>query len=113
RAAAGERAARAAGGVGVGGATVAPPPRGGARQAPARPPHRPKKGANAPIAWPRSRISLWLIIDQSVPARRYACPAIQRAQLTRVADLVNRERLTVQMIPTSSFTSRAAAWVGV
>ena len=46
--------------------------------------------------------SLWLIIDQSVPARRYVSPAIQRAQLTRVADLVNRERLTVQMIPTSS-----------
>ena len=46
--------------------------------------------------------SLWLIIDQSVLARRYGSPAIQRAQLTRVADLVNSERLTVQMIPTNS-----------
>src|SRR5699024_4549169 len=46
--------------------------------------------------------SLWLVSNRRVPARRYACPAIQRAQLTRVADLVNREHLTVQMIPTSS-----------
>lgn len=46
--------------------------------------------------------SLWLIIDQSVLARRYGSSQIQREQLAHVAGLVDRERLTVQMVPTNS-----------
>lgn len=46
--------------------------------------------------------SIWLIIDQGVLARRYGSPKIQKEQLTRVADLMQRERLTLQMVPMDS-----------
>lgn len=48
------------------------------------------------------RPSLWLLIDQSVLWRRYGSSAVQRGQLAHVADLIDRGRLTVQMVPTDS-----------
>ncbi|WP_150250366.1 helix-turn-helix domain-containing protein [Nocardiopsis deserti] len=42
---------------------------------------------------------IWLIIDQSVLWRRYGSPQVQRDQLAYVAEQIQRERLTVQMLP--------------
>ncbi|MCP3014858.1 helix-turn-helix domain-containing protein [Nocardiopsis dassonvillei] len=42
---------------------------------------------------------IWLIIDQSVLWRRYGSPQVQRDQLAYVAQQIERERITVQMLP--------------
>lgn len=42
---------------------------------------------------------IWLIIDQSVLWRRYGSGQVQQEQLAYVADQVERERVTVQMLP--------------
>ncbi|OLT25792.1 transcriptional regulator [Nocardiopsis sp. CNR-923] len=42
---------------------------------------------------------IWLIIDQSVLWRRYGSPQVQRNQLAYVAHQIERERITVQMLP--------------
>ena len=42
---------------------------------------------------------IWLIIDQSVLWRRYGSPQVQRGQLAYVAQQIERERITVQMLP--------------
>lgn len=42
---------------------------------------------------------IWLIIDQSVLWRRYGSSQVQREQLAYVADQIERERITVQMLP--------------
>jgi transcriptional regulator with XRE-family HTH domain len=42
---------------------------------------------------------IWLIIDQSVLWRRYGSPRVQRDQLAYVAQQIERERVTVQMLP--------------
>lgn len=42
---------------------------------------------------------IWLIIDQSVLMRRYGSAELQRKQLAYVVDQIERERVTVQMIP--------------
>lgn len=42
---------------------------------------------------------IWLIIDQSVLWRRYGSPQVQRDQLAHVAQQIERERITVQMLP--------------
>ena len=42
---------------------------------------------------------IWLIIDQSVLWRRYGSPQVQRDQLAYVAHEIERERVTVQMLP--------------
>lgn len=42
---------------------------------------------------------IWLIIDQSVLWRRYGSGQVQHEQLSYVADQIERERVTVQMLP--------------
>lgn len=42
---------------------------------------------------------IWLIIDQSVLWRRYGSGQVQQEQLAYVADQIERERVTVQMLP--------------
>ncbi|WP_306369399.1 helix-turn-helix transcriptional regulator [Nocardiopsis sp. CC223A] len=42
---------------------------------------------------------IWLIIDQSVLWRRYGSGQVQHEQLAYVADQIERERVTVQMLP--------------
>lgn len=42
---------------------------------------------------------LWLVVDETLLKRRYGAPSTTREQLTYVAELAERERLTLQMIP--------------
>ncbi|KOX14078.1 helix-turn-helix transcriptional regulator [Nocardiopsis sp. NRRL B-16309] len=43
---------------------------------------------------------LWLVIDRSLLSRRYGGPHATREQLAHIAALAERERLTLQVVPT-------------
>ena len=46
-----------------------------------------------------TRPKLWLGLDETIRARRYGSSAIMREQLSYVLDLMERERVTVQLVP--------------
>ncbi len=45
------------------------------------------------------RPKLWVVLDETILLRRYGSPQIMRGQLAFVADLAERERITMQLVP--------------
>ncbi|WP_141926018.1 DUF5753 domain-containing protein [Haloactinospora alba] len=45
---------------------------------------------------------LWTVVDETVLWRRYGSTAIMREQLAHIVNLVDRERLTIQLVPAQS-----------
>ncbi|WP_026116282.1 helix-turn-helix domain-containing protein [Nocardiopsis valliformis] len=45
---------------------------------------------------------LWLVVDESLLSRRYGGAEVTRAQLEYIAELAERERLTLQVVPVDS-----------
>ena len=48
------------------------------------------------------RPKLWVVVDETILLRRYGSPEVMRAQLAFVADLAERERITLQLVPASA-----------